>query len=250
MPPSPPTPNPAPEADSITCVLPEPVLQLGQALAPVASQLRGGLRRRPAQTGDEFEVPGDVTLHLVFVMQHLGHLGKTIDQLSTEVLNAPEASALDVGRAAGRLEQVLIEFTQSCHEAMRSRETVETAQARTLTIGVYRHYLRQVADWLDRLVAAIEDPLKALREQGIAPAEGVTLPIALGVTTPSQYAELVELANALREHADTTGEHPEERSARAVTRPAGPGLLGTLGAMVLGFGIAGALSGGGENDRE
>ncbi len=76
-----------------------------------------------------------------------------LDGLMADVGANEGATALEVGRAAGRLEQVLSEFVYGYLEAKASQPGSDSIEARTLIIGVYRHHIKSICRWLEELVA-------------------------------------------------------------------------------------------------
>ncbi len=231
-----PGPEPSQQSGLVFHVPPQLVL-LGSALAPVAEGLQRELRRRVRSSGQVFEVPEDLTRHLGLLETALSHLEPRPSDLMKSVINNEHATAFDAGRAAGRLEQVLSEFTDAYLE-VRLRCTGPTdPQARELLIGIYRHFLTQISLWLNRVVRAIEQPQAEISQQGLTAHDGMVLPVNLELTTPDQMQALRDLIQRLAPVA----EEPQHASTMAPDRP--PSLLDKASALALALGLVSAVRG-------
>ena len=219
-------------------VLPSQVILLGEALGPVASSARQAMRRRVRSSGHEFQTINDLSRHLGVIQQALVHLSPRIDGLMTEVVHNKGAGAVEAGRAAGRLEQVLSEFVDGYLDAKSSRAGPGSSEARSLILGVYRHHIRQICDWLEELVEVIADPESALEKRGVAAAATVKLTVALDMTSPPEMASLDALAKGLLPSPEVYSVPPPILEQREST---GPGLLETMGALAFGVGITKAV---------
>jgi hypothetical protein len=93
---------------------------------------------------------------------------------------------------------------------------------------VYRHSLVQVRDWLKELVDALEDPVAAARSRGIPISGQVELPFYLTMTSAPALEQLTAWIS---------------RHSSSSRRSGGLGFWGTVGALVLGWGIGDALFG-------
>jgi hypothetical protein len=155
-----------------------------------------------------------------------------------EVLRKEEAGPVDVGRSVGRLEQVISELVDGYVEVKKSRAVAESIQARNLILGIYRHHIRNICDWLDDLVLTISNPIAALERRGIEPSGDLVLTVPLNMTSPPEMEKLGELIKTLYPDAEESAEVSVRPEQRQIDRP---GLLGTIGALALGLGLSQAV---------
>jgi hypothetical protein len=228
----------APKNKEIVCHIPARVTFLGEALKPVAENLRKAMALKVKPSGQEFVLMEDLMLHMDIVVLALTHLSPRFDDLMTRVVKDESAGMAEAYRAAGRFEQVMSEFTDGLHAAQASHASAESNEARELMIGVYRHHIREITDWLFELVSAIARPLEALSKQGIQAGSSVTLPVILNLTSPPEMAKLHELSKELQTEFQETPPLQE----LAPDRPR-PGLLGTIGALAFGLGVVNQVFG-------
>jgi len=217
--------------EEIVCHVPERVTFLGKALSPVAENLRMVLTLKGSPSGYEFVLLDDLIVHMDLVVRALGHLSPMFDDLMIRVVNNESAGVDEAYRAAGRFEQVMSEFVSGLHSAQSTHAKAESCEARELMINVYRHHIREVADWLFELVNAIASPLAALKKQGIHPESSVTLPVILNLTSPPEMTKLSGLVLKLKTELQTI---PIQESAGDEPRL---GLLETIGALTFGLGV-------------
>ena len=215
---------------NVVCLVPTQVTLLGEALKPVATQLHGALIQQEASTGPEFDTLADLSLHMGIIEQALVHLEPRFDDLMKTVVQNDKATSLDAGRAAGRLEQVMSEFVIGYQKALASTPGQDSLEARDLLLGVYRHHISELKQWLDKLVSAIAEPLATLKEQHIRLAANVVLPVTLNLSSPPQMARLHEITQEFQ------GEPAYQ--APIQDQPTRPGALATLGALAFGLGLA------------
>lgn len=224
-----------PIPDDMVCVIPQQVVFLGEALAPVAKSARQAVTQKIRSSGHEFITLEDVSRHMGVIQQALTHLTPRPDNLMIDVIHQEDAGAIAVGRAAGRLEQVLSEFVDGYFDAKASHADGQAIEARRLILGVYRHHITEICDWLEELVAVITDPVPAIQRRGMPVASRIKLTVALNLTTPPEMAGLEALAMSLQQTAAV----PSDAASRvAQPGPPAPGLLGTLGALAFGAGLA------------
>jgi hypothetical protein len=219
------------------CLVPAQVILLGQALRPVAMKLHEVLTQKESATGPVFDTLNEVILHMGLIEQALRHLEPRFDDLMKSVIQNDKATALDAGRAAGRLEQVLSEFANGYQKALTSTSGHASREARDLLLGVYRHHITELSQWLDKLVLAIEEPLATLKEQHIRLAANVVLPITLNLSSPPQMARLHEITQEFQGQGEPAYQAPIQ------DQPTRPGPLATLGALAFGLGVANAVWG-------
>jgi hypothetical protein len=170
----------------------------------------------------------------------LSRLTPRLEGLMSEVIRKEGVGHLEVGRSAGRLEQVISELIDGYLDAKSSHASAENIEAHALILGVYRHHILNICDWLDDLVATISNPAAVLRRRGIEPSSDVVLTVPLNMTSPPEMAKLSALVGTLQPQ-------PEERVESSIrsqqTRDDGPGVLGTIGALAFGLGLSQAVFG-------
>ena len=230
-----------PTSSELTCVLPPQILALGEALAPVAKAARLELARRVRPSRQAFNTLDDMVHHMGVVEHALTKLSPRLDGLMTDVIRNDGAGVLEAGRSAGRLEQVLSELVEGYLEAKASHAGPEDAEARVLMMGVYRHHISNICDWLEHLISAIANPAREIQLRGIEPSEYVELTIPLNMTTPPEMDKLTLLAEGFHHQPPTSQVSP---ILPPQSSPRSPGLLATIGALVFGFGVSGAVFGG------
>ncbi len=228
--------------NSVVCSIPPRVGWIGEALVPVAKNLRHSLSKRVKPSGHEFVTLDDLSHHMGVIAPALAHLQSPIDNLMAHVINNEKVSEPEAHRAAGRLEQVISEFVQGYLAVKASQSGPQTAGPRKLLLGVYRHHLREICNWLEELIQAISDPRAAIEQRGIALTPDTNLTIALVMTSPPEMKKLDELAKSLQTDAEPVIEN-EPPSRPQLAEQNRPGILGTIGALVFGIGISNSLFG-------
>ena len=229
-----------PASSELTCVLPPQILALGEALAPVVRAARRELSRRVRPTDQPFSTLDDLAHHMGVVEHALTQLTPRLDGLMTDVIRNDDAGLLEAGRAAGRFEQVLSELVDGYLQAKASHAGPEDAEARVLVIGVYRHHIRNICDWLDNLISAIANPAREMQRRGIEPSDHVQLAISLNMTTPPEMRKLAALVEKLQ-HLPTSSQDPMISPVQ--TSPRAPGLITSIGALIFGLGLTKAVFG-------
>ena len=209
----------------------------GAALAPVASDLRRALQRRARRAGKPFETPDDVVRITGELARLLKGVQARYEALEHWLDEGTDASPLEVGRLVGRLEQVLGDFVDVWREIQAATDGPATGEERRLLAAIFLHYLTQLADWLDRLVAVISDTRAEVDRQGLPLVDGGTVTVTLSLSQPPEMARLAELA------AKWSGGPVLAQAPQRPDAPARPGLLAHLAAIAFGFGVADALSG-------
>jgi len=230
----------APASVDAVCEIPTRVCHLGEALGPVARDLRRSLALRVKNSGREFVTIDDLSRHIGIIHQALTHLSAKLEDLMANVVHDERAGMVEAYRAAGRLEQVLSEFVDGYRDAKGSHGSPESGAARKLLLGVYRHHIREISEWLDDLVNAIAQPASALEKRKIAMTAETRLPVVLNVTRPPQMAQLHALAARLL----VPPEYVAERlPIHEPSEPRGPGIFGTIGALAFGFALSNSVFG-------
>lgn len=171
--------------NNVVCELPSQVVCFGAALPPVIKAVRLAMARKVRSSGLEFEAIADVSNHLGVITNGLTHLSPRIEGLMTDVIRNDTGGLAEASRAAGRLEQVLSEFVEGYRSAKAAHPVdTDSREARSLLLGVYRHHVGVICDWLDDLVNAISNPMAALEKQSIPVTANAVLTIALNMTSP------------------------------------------------------------------
>jgi hypothetical protein len=222
----------------MVCVLPPHVVLLGDALASVARSATHAMTRRVRLSGQEFVTLDDLTHHTEVIQQALTHLSPRLDGLMTDVVHKVDVGAVEVGRVAGRFEQVLFEFIDGYLDAKASHAGPESGVARSLILGVYRHHIREICAWLEQLAEVIANPGVAIQKRGIVPSSNVELTVTLNMTSPPEMSKLHALAKSLLQPSMVPNDPVpmfEQHEAEA------PGLLGTIGALAFGVGMTKAV---------
>ena len=232
--------SPVQPSSETICVLPPQLLALGEALAPVAKAARQALVRRVRPSGQDFVTLESLSRHMGGIEHALSWLNPRLEGLMSDVIRKEGVGPLEVGRSAGRLEQVLSELIDGYLDAKASHAGAESVEARALILGVYRRHIRNICDWLDDLVATISNPAVALRRRGLELSGDVVLTVPLNMTSPPEMAKLGALVRTLQP--------PPEDRVEAPIRPQhvrddGPGVLGTIGAHAFGLGLSEAVFG-------
>jgi hypothetical protein len=224
----------ATESSEITCLLPERIVVFGQALTPVVATLRRNISRRVRPSGKQFVALDGLSHHSNIIFQGLSHFSDQFQALVKLVTRNEMATDLETGRVVGRLEQVLADFSDGRRELLGTVPEPGAEESRALVIGVYRHHLSEICDWLEELAKSIADPLSALKRRDLPVIDDVAITVNLNLTTPPQMARLQELVCGF-----TTPAALEAPVAQTVRYPRShPGLLGVLGALAFGLKMA------------
>lgn len=222
----------------LTYVLPTQLPLLAQALAPVAKAARRALKRKVQASGQDFVLLDDLSRHMGCIERALHRLIPRLEDLLPAAIREPSAGPLEVGRCAGRLEQVLSELVDGYLDTKASHAGTDSAEARVLLLGVYRHHILNICSWLDEIVFSITNPALAIQKRGIEPSEYVELNVEINMTSPPQMAKLDALVKRLQHRQEAEFQAScETQHARARS----PGLLATVGALAFGFGLSDAV---------
>lgn len=202
------------------------------------------MARKVESSGLVFEAIADLSSHMGLISDALTHFSPRIEGLMTDVIRNDGAGIAEASRATGRLEQVMSEFVEGYQTAKAAHVIdADSKEARTLLLGVYRHHVNVICDWLDDLVSAIKNPLAELNKQSIPVTSGAVLTISLNMTSPPEMAKLEALAERLRQKAEQyiEAELIESPSDGQINK--GPGILGSIGALAFGVGIINTVFG-------
>ena len=218
--------------------LPDRVVLWGQAIRPLCDSLSKALQQTPSPSGEPFQGLEDVCRHFESYTRGLSDLGEMLTAINTSVLGSEQASDADVYRTAGRLEQALQQLIRPYREIGSSAPQPDFPEFQPLILGVFRHTLTEIHDWLQRMVEDIQDPASACERRGLQVTEGMVLSIDLNLTSPPEMESLQQTADSLRSAAEEAAEDlsiPPPTSTPLAPRP---GLLAHLGALVFGLAVA------------
>jgi hypothetical protein len=231
-------------SNAVLYELPSQVICLGQAVLPVIKNVRLAMVRKVRPSGLAFEAITDLSSHMGLISNALTHFSPRIQGLMTEVIQNDDAGLAEASRSAGRLEQVLFEFVEGYQTAKAAHAPdAESREARLLLLGVYRHYVKAICEWLDDLVNSINNPIAALKKQSIPVASNVVLKVTLNMTSPPQMAKLEALAARLRQNFELSIEAPPIATAPDIPVNDGNGILGCVGALLFGVGLTNTVFG-------
>ncbi len=230
--------------NNVVCELPSQVICLGEALPPVIKAVRLAMARKVRSSGLEFEAIADLSHHMDVITNALTHFSPRIEGLMTEVIHNEDAGLAEASRAAGRLEQVLSEFVEGYRSAKAAHPVdTDSREARSLLLGVYRHHVGVICDWLDDLVNVISNPMAALEKQSIPVTANAVLTIALNMTSPPEMDKLHALAKRLTDKSEALIDPAPIAPTSDTPINNSPGILGTIGALAFGVGLTNAVFG-------
>lgn len=215
--------------------LPARVVLWGQAIRPLCGSLSQALRQSASPSGETFQGLEDVSRHFESYTRGLADLGEMLTVINTKVLGNVQASDGDIYRTVGRLEQALQQLIRPYLEIGSSAEQPDFPELQPLILGVFRHTLTEIHDWLQRMVDDIQDPASACQRRGLKVTEGMVLSIDLNLTTPPEMERLQQIADSLRSAAEEAAE--DLSINRTPPTPTRPGLLAHLGALMFGLAV-------------
>lgn len=209
-----------------TIVVPHRLQVLGEALKPVWKKLDARLGKPPVPTIPIQDMIKVISNHLDYLQVAMRPLAGRVEALMSDVVANEDVSDAEVYRAVGRFEAPLDDLAEHYLEAGSLAVYGADTEARDCLVGVYRHALLEIRDWLKDLVESLEDPVAAARAKGI-PIEGqVELPFTLTMTSAPELERLTTWLS---------------RQAASRRQKSGLGFWGTVGALALGWGIGHAL---------
>ncbi len=227
--------------DEILYVLPPRFVIVAEALAPLVNNLRTAISEDAGPSRHEFVIPESLSRHLGVIQRVLERLPLRVEELvNGGSANTDDSDLQQVYRAAGKLEEVLSEWVDGFHEVRASYAEPEFGEVRDLLVGVYRHHLLEVCNWLADLIKVIANPAAAIERAGLPTGEGATLNLSLTISVPPQMGDLLSIAKRMQ---TTTGSEFESNPPSHHAAEAGPGVLGALGALAFGIGVTEAVLG-------
>lgn len=217
-------------------LLPRRLTILGEAMRPVWQKLDAELDITPWSNTPVIDIAATVRHELAQLETALHRLTDRINDLMGEVVSNEAASDSEVYRAVGRFEAPLRDVLASYHGVQGLAAYGADAEARDLLACVYRHSLIEIRDWLGELVETLADPMAAVHRRGLPTSGYVELPLTLELTAAPELA-------GLSGWAEKQGRYGVFSSATSPNKNSGLGFWGTVGAVMLGWGIGEALFG-------
>ncbi len=205
---------------------------LKTALAPVLVRLREVIDEREAATIPCADMRPEIQWHLDYLYAGIGRITSIVEGALANVALA-SGQAEEADRAARALLAWIDDWAARLREVQRLYPEPEERDPRDWLASAYRQVLRDLASGLETLVHILEDPVGALRAQGL-PTEGV---VELPLTVTLTAAPEVKLLQAwIRKRAK-----PPLPSVRR-NRRQGMGFWGWVGAIALGSWIGSSLA--------
>ncbi|MDR2452698.1 MAG: hypothetical protein LBE85_13275 [Candidatus Accumulibacter sp.] len=215
-------------------LLPRRVTLLGEAMRPLWRKIETRLDEHVVPVTPAYGLDEVVSCHLN-ELHTLGYrLTDRINDLMSDVVANEHSTDGDVYRAVGRFEVFVEELLAGYRDVRALDAHGRDAEARDLLAGVYRHTLVEIRDWLEDLIETLADPMAAVRRRGLPTTGYVELPLILTLTAAPELADLSRWIEG------NAGVFPSGAAAR---RESGLGFWGTVGAVILGWGIGEALFG-------
>ena len=215
-------------------LLPHRITLLGEAMRPLWRKIETQLGLHVLPATAVYGMTEIVSGHLD-ELQALAHrLSDRINSLMSDVVENESATDGDVYRAVGRFEAFVEDLLAGYREVRALNAYGRDADARDLLAGVYRHTLVEIRDWLEDLVETLADPMAVVRRRGLPTTGYVELPLTLTLTAAP---ELAALSRWIEGNAGAIS------SGGTTRRKSGLGFWGTVGAVILGWGIGDALFG-------
>lgn len=205
--------------------LARPFVVFGQAILPLAENLRSRLERPPLEAVRVHDMLG-------FISSKTRTLGVTVGDLSNEIKQGSDGmSDADVHRAVGRLEVHIESLLASYEEVERASPTAEDFKGWSLLRGLYRDVLLTIQSWLEDIVDISRDPVDGLRRRGYSTQGTVTIRLEFDAHGP----KLEELCLWIEDQVDEL-----EAAERSASRKAGGSLFWWVAAA---FGVGWLIGG-------
>lgn len=215
-------------------LLPHRITLLGEAMRPLWRKIETQLGHHVLPATAMYGMAEIVSSHLD-ELQVLAHrLADRINSLMSDVVANESATDGDVYRAVGRFEAFVDDLLAGYREVRVLNAYGRDAEGRDLLAGVYRHTLVEIRDWLEDLVETLADPMAVVRRRGLPTTGYVELPLTLTLTAAPELAALSRWIE---------GNLGSFSSGSTTRRKSGLGFWGTVGAVILGWGIGEALFG-------
>ena len=176
-------------------------LQVPVQVQALGRLLRAGLNRPHAVSTASYETrfQGGTFVdqardYLALLQIHLGSLTPSFNALMVDIINNPEVSEAVLSRRTQAFLDDLADWHQAAMELEKLNAHGLDRKGASLLLSVYRHYLDQVDEWLQRLVDSIENPDKVLQSRGVfwddETDRTLELDVNLSLTQPPDFPEL------------------------------------------------------------
>ena len=164
---------------------------LADALADSVSAL-DRLRQLPlSKSGRHFDRVEAISSHLQNIKSTLTEVDLSLKEFQLQVTNW-STSGLNVGRAIGRIEQLVMLLISGRQKAQTSTGSQRFAQAQLLTIALYDALIQQLLSWMKRTSQELKNALNVQKSTDKTSALTVTINSELNLTCPSQLAALAQ----------------------------------------------------------
>ena len=227
-------------------LLPHRLTVLGAAMRAVAQHVWTAIESKVTPTIPVPDMVATIVRTLAMLDAQIHLLTVRTNDLMRDVIANETASDSDVYRAVGRFEASVRELLAGYHQVLGLAAFGDTAIARNLLAGAYRHTLHEIHDWLCEVVVTLADPLAAIQRRGLPTSGHVELPLTLTLTPAPGLSELATWA---AHHPDRRAPHvPAASLATTSPQPKSPGLWDTITTVFLLCAISNALFGSDADD--
>lgn len=214
--------------DEIT--LPSRLVCLGEAMAPVLGKLDAALAEPSVPTVRAVSIFDVVKDGTSVLSASIHRISDQMKGLMTDVVAKESVSDRDVCRVVGRFERVLDEIIDAYRTVNQQYCHGSDEEARVLLAGAFRHSMREIQVWLRDLVDTLANPNAALRRKGLPTTGTIEVELTLKLTPAPETAGLQRWVD-------------RQKRDRQASENQGLGFWGTVGAIVIGWGIGEALFG-------
>ena len=164
---------------------------LREALAPVLRKLEAALAEPRLPTAPVYSMRDAVTEGQNAINVSRVRLKDAVNGLMNSVFEREEVSDRDVYQAVWRFEVVLdvlieryLKICRYCAKGSRDEE------ASALLMGMFRHSMREVRDWLQELLDTLTNPRAALLRKGLPTTGRVRITLTLALRTAPEAERL------------------------------------------------------------
>lgn len=197
--------------------VPPQLEQLGRSLEPVWNALRNAFDDAPPYRDRPTLSPEAVCRHLRQVGDFTGDVITLLNGQLIPVLQKEDTPAVHMQLLARRLDKLIRRQLQCYYDVEASSISVE-GNAYALLARIYRHNLEELRDWLKEVI-----DLTLYPEDYLEPGQSPHVTLHLDFTPAPEIEELEALM---------------AQQIRGETRSLFQGFWGTVGAVVLGVGLA------------
>lgn len=210
--------------------VPQYLRDLGRALQPLLQRLRFELATQVVASTVVADPIATLEGHFDALPQRIELLAVRVRDLNDDVAANPQASAADVQRAVGRLAECIDAFIADLRNARTLRSDGSAAEMPFLLVGMYRHTLGEVAQWLERIVNVLADPASEAARQHLPTDRPIEFNLALKLTEAPQVEGLRQWVR-------------QQQPSSAASPPRTLSLMDKVSVVVLGLALGAALSG-------